>query len=311
MKPALIIGSTCVDVIINIDHLPKTEENIRPYSQSMALGGCAYNVASILRLMRAPHTLITPVGGGTYGDYVAKKLGTLGVPITVRVPDQENGCCYCLVEASGERTFLSIHGVEYTFQKEWMEPYPAGDYGLAYVCGLEIEESTGINLIEYLEAHPELEVCYAPGPRGIKIEADRAKRMMALHPILHINEQESMALSGMDGYEQAARQLHARTQNTVIITLGERGAYCMEKNGETYLTPSAPAANIVDTIGAGDSHIGAILGCLTIDLPLCDAIAYANQVAGAVVGVRGASLPPELLPPLPKNLGSSRGSTNH
>ena len=27
MKPALIIGSTCVDVIINLDHLPKTEEN--------------------------------------------------------------------------------------------------------------------------------------------------------------------------------------------------------------------------------------------------------------------------------------------
>lgn len=39
MKPALIIGSTCVDVIINIHHLPKTEEDIHPTSQSMAIGG--------------------------------------------------------------------------------------------------------------------------------------------------------------------------------------------------------------------------------------------------------------------------------
>ena len=30
MKPALIIGSNCVDIIINIDHLPKTDENLRP-----------------------------------------------------------------------------------------------------------------------------------------------------------------------------------------------------------------------------------------------------------------------------------------
>ncbi len=50
MKPALIIGSTCVDVIINIHHLPKTEEDIHPTSQSMAIGGCAFNAAYMVRL---------------------------------------------------------------------------------------------------------------------------------------------------------------------------------------------------------------------------------------------------------------------
>ena len=137
MKPALIIGSTCVDVIINIHHLPKTEEDIHPTSQSMAIGGCAFNAAYMVRLLNAPHTFITPVGGGTYGDYVAKLMTQAGIPIAVRVPEKENGCCYCLVEAGGERTFMSYHGVEYTFQKEWMEPYPAEDFGLTYVCGLE------------------------------------------------------------------------------------------------------------------------------------------------------------------------------
>ena len=56
MKPVLVIGSTCVDIIINIDHLPKTQENLRPTAQSMALGGCAYNVAYVMNLFRAPHT---------------------------------------------------------------------------------------------------------------------------------------------------------------------------------------------------------------------------------------------------------------
>ena len=299
MKPALIIGSTCVDVIIQIDHLPKTEENIRPTAQSMALGGCAYNVAAMFRLLDAPHTFITPLGGGTYGDYVPKEMEARNIPIHVSLPQEENGCCYCLVEKSGERTFMSYHGVEYSFQKSWMEPFDADGYGLAYVCGLEIEEATGGNLIGYLEEHPQLSVCYAPGPRGVLIDPEKTRRMMDLHPMLHINESEARSLTGLSGIPEAAAALHARTGNTVIITLGEQGAYCLEQNGDAYLVPSVPAREVADTIGAGDSHIGTILACLTMDMPLKDAIAYANRVSSAVVSVKGATLPPELLPELP------------
>lgn len=299
MKPALIMGSTCVDVIINIDHLPKTEEDIHPFSQTMSLGGCAFNVAYMMKLMQAPHTFISPVGGGTYGDYVTKQLKTLNIPIAVSVPEKENGCCYCLVEKDGERTFMSLHGVEYTFQKSWMEAYPADDYSLAYVCGLEVEEPTGIQLIEYLEEHPKLQVCYAPGPRGVRIEKSRTDRMLALHPMLHINEQEARDLSGCVNIQTAARALQTITCNTVIITMGSRGTYCLEQDGTSYMVPGVSSVSVVDTIGAGDSHIGAILGCLTLGLPLKTAIAYANQAAAAVIGVKGAMLPPELLPALP------------
>ena len=62
MKNVLVIGSTCVDVILRIDHLPKTEENIHPHSQRFAVGGCAYNVANILGRAGAEMTFITPVG---------------------------------------------------------------------------------------------------------------------------------------------------------------------------------------------------------------------------------------------------------
>jgi len=299
MKPALIIGSTCLDVILHIDHLPKTEENIRPTSQTMALGGCAYNVSHMMRLLHAPHTFISPVGGGTYGDYVAKQMRLQGIPVSVHIPEEENGCCYCLVEASGERTFMSYHGVEYTFQKEWMEPYPAEDFGLTYVCGLEIEEPTGINLIEYLEEHPSLELFYAPGARVGNMDPKKTERMLALHPLLHINALEAEVMSQKTSYEDAAAYLHSITGNTVIVTLGEKGAYCIEKDGTSYLIPSIPADHVEDTIGAGDAHAGAIIGCLTNGLSLRDSITYANQVSRIVVSVKGSSLPPELLPPLP------------
>lgn len=296
MKPALIIGSTCVDVIINVDHLPSTEEDIHPTSQTMSLGGCAYNVSCMMRLLGSSHTFISPVGGGIYGDYVAKQLKTMGIPVAVRLPEIENGCCYCLVEPGGERTFMSYHGAEYTFQKAWMEPYDTSHYGLVYICGLEIEEPTGIHLIEYLEKHRDLEVFFSPGPRSFHMEERKLQRMFALRPILHVNSREACSLAECDDYQRAAHLLRQQTRNTVIVTLGSGGAYCLEQDSSAYLVPPTPVAAVADTIGAGDAHVGTILSCLTKDMPLRDAIAYANQVAAAVVGVKGGSLTAEQLP---------------
>lgn len=293
MKPALIIGSTCVDVIINVPHLPVTEEDVHPTAQTMAIGGCSYNVAYIVRLLDAPHTHITPVGTGIYGDYVAKCMNEANVPIAVRVPDKENGCCYCFVEDGGERTFMSYHGAEYTFQKEWMKPYHAEDYDLTYICGLEIEEPTGINLIEYLEENPSLTIFFAPGPRLMHIDPKKLERVLALHPILHINEIEALALSGEENINAAAKKLHSITKNAVIITLGKDGAFCKEADGTEYMIPSIPAKHVVDTIGAGDSHAGAVIACLTKGMSLHDSIAHANRVAAAVVGVQGINLTKE------------------
>lgn len=294
MKPALIIGSTCVDIIINIDHLPKTAENIRPESQTIALGGCAYNVAHTVKLLGAPLTLISPVGGGTYGDYAAKLLKADGFDIPIHIPEKENGCCYCFVERGGERTFMSYHGVEYTFQKEWMNRYPAGDYGSVYVCGLEVEESTGLNLIEYLEENRGPEIYFAPGPRGKHIAPDRLERLYRLGPILHLNELEVCELGGCESVPDSARTLQERTGGSVIVTLGEKGAYCLEKDGTAYTVAGIPA-DVVDTIGAGDSHIGTIIACRTKGDPLRAAVEKANRVSSAVVGVKGAAISAERL----------------
>ena len=151
MKNVLVIGSTCVDVIIRIDHLPRTEENLRPESQRFAVGGCAYNVANILHRAGADLTFVTPVGRqGVFGGFVRGQLDSLGLTDYVDLPDAQNGCCYCFVERSGERTFVSVHGVEYTFDPAWMAPHAGKRFDYGYVCGLEIEERTGEALVAWL-----------------------------------------------------------------------------------------------------------------------------------------------------------------
>lgn len=295
-KNIMVIGSTCVDIIINIDHLPKTEEDIHPSGQSMALGGCAYNVASMIKLIYSlnipvtPVALVSPVGSGFYGEYVERELIKNGFEVKIHIPDQENGCCYCLVESGGERTFMSYHGAEYTFCKSWMKVLDKErDYDMVYVCGLEVEEPTGMELIEYLEEHPGRQLFYAPGPRGIRITKEKTSRIYALHPVLHINEAEAKSLSGCIDVPEAARRLSSLTGNTVIITLGERGTYCLERKGCTYTVDGIPTT-VVDTIGAGDAHIGAVMACKSLGMSYKDAILLANKAAARVVSVKGSTL---------------------
>ena len=128
------------------------------------------------------------------------------------------------------------------------------------------------------------------------IGEEKNRRLLALHPILHINELEAMALSGREDIREAASFLQAITKNTVIITLGKDGAYCLEKGGDSYRIPAIPVEHVVDTIGAGDSHAGAVIAGLTMGRSLREAVSAANRVAGAVVGVRGVSLPADFSP---------------
>ena len=290
MKSVLVIGSTCVDVIIRVDHLPKTEENLHPESQRFTIGGCAYNVANILGRAGAALTFVTPVGRqGVFGPFVRETLAQLPFASMVDLPNEQNGCCYCFVEKTGERTFCSIHGAEYTFDSAWMTPYAGQSFDYGYVCGLEVEERTGENLVAYLEHAPIGTLMYAPGPRGVRIRQELINRLFALHPLLHLNAGEALALSGQDNLDDALRSLHARTQQAVIATMGADGVRCIE-NGVLYTVPGAPVSHVVDTIGAGDSHAGAVLLGLSRGMALRDALALANRVSAAVVQTDGATL---------------------
>ena len=297
MQQTLVIGSTCADVVITVKQLPKTAEDVHILAQTIALGGCAFNVANILRQMQAPVTFITPVGGGLYGEFVAKGLSERGFADAVMV-EGENGCCYCLVEAGGERTFLCHRGVEYTFDPQWLAAYEGSDFARVYVCGLEVEAANGQALVDYLAAHPEREIWFAPGPRLLDIAPERLRQLLSLSPCLHLNEQEALALSGILAAEgqrasdaaAAARQIQAVTDNTVIVTLGERGAWVLERGGAGWYA-AGQAVQAVDTIGAGDAHVGAVLAGAAQGLSLRAAVAAAHQVAAAVVGQKGASLP--------------------
>ena len=288
-KELLMIGSTCVDVIIPVERLPKTGDDLQPAKQTFAIGGTGWNACRAAILAGAKPTFLSPVGVGMYAQQVEAAFAEYDLQIMART-ERENGCCYCLVEADGERTFMCIRGGEYEFRKEWLDALP-GDYAMCYTCGMEIQDTpAGENIMDWLEAHPETEVFYAPGPRGILMPAQRQDRMLAMKPIIHLNEHEILELTGETSEEAGALALHAKTGNIVIVTLGGRGCLCVDRDGNV-LYAEGKKVNVKDTIGAGDSHAGTMLGCLYLGMELTEAMKLANAVAAEVVSREGADIP--------------------
>ena len=288
MNQTLVIGSSVVDVIVNIPHLPKTGEDVHITTQSRSLGGCAHLTSDILRHFGVPYSLCTAIGGDIYGSFVLEQLRARGVEIYVHRPEEENGCCYCMVEDGGERTFIVDHGIEYTFYESYLENIHTESIDSVYICGLEIEEYTGMNIIEYLEKYPEYQVYFAPGPRIMQIPSERIERVLMLSPVVHLNEQEILAFTKAETIEAGARLLNQKTNRPVVVTLGSRGAYCFDGTEDFY----APVMKAVvkDTIGAGDSHIGTIIAARRFGLSFGEAILAANYISAAVVAKKGGLL---------------------
>lgn len=283
----LVMGSTVADIIINVPHLPRTGEDVHVNSQRMSLGGCAYNVFHTARLLGAGATLFSPIGSGIYGEFVFNELKAQGIASPIPRLQAANGCCYCLVDGEGERSFLCHRGAEYHFKKEWFEALDVSAIDGVYLCGLEAEEDDNQVLVDFLR-ESRLPFWFAPGPRITMIPPQRMADILMLRPRLHLNRQEAMTFTGAEDARSAAQLLHRMTGNDVVITLGPEGALCLSY-GEMQLIPGE-SARVMDTIGAGDSHQGAILAGMHKGLSLFEAAALANRVSALVVAQSGACL---------------------
>ena len=113
-------------------------------------------------------------------------------------------------------------------------------------------------------------------------------RIFALSPILHLNEAEACSFTQCSTLEEAIAKLHTKTKNDLVVTQGEHGATCFHQ-GEIHHI-GGYKTEVVDTIGAGDAHIGSIIASLHQGKSLPQALKIANAVSAAVVSVAGASL---------------------
>jgi ribokinase len=109
--------------------------------------------------------------------------------------------------------------------------------------------------------------------------------------ILTPNETEAELLTGIkvdsdSSATKAASALRARGVQTVILTLGARGAM-VATDDDAQIVPGFKV-KAVDTTGAGDVFNGSLAVALAEEWPLIDAVRFANAAAAISVTRLGA-----------------------
>lgn len=287
----LIVGAAIVDQMMWLDRLPTSGDDVLCKQTKTVIGGCAFNVASTMRNIDAEHDLCVPVGKGMYASLIKKGLEQNDYPILIRDNSEDNGYCLSLIENNGERTFITVQGVEGHFRKEWFSPIDMRQYSSIYLAGYQIVGKSGEEITDWLTGYPDKTIYFAPGPMITVIEKTVIDRIFNLHPVLHINDKEAIDFTGETDVEAAARTIYQQTENVVIITLGSKGCLCFD--GEKIHQIPSQKASVVSTVGAGDSHIGAVMSFISLGQDLDQALENANIVSGGIVGIEGPTMSKE------------------
>lgn len=287
----LVIGAAIVDMVMQVDRIPKSGEDIIGKDTKVMVGGCAYNVASTMHNLDCDHDLCVPVGNGMYASIVRKKLLENGYPILIQDDTDDNGFCLCLVEKNGERTFITVQGVEGNFKTSWFDTLDMNDYDNIYLAGYQVCDHNGSVVAQWMRTLENKTIYFAPGPVICDIDPETMTQLMKLNPILHLNEKELFDFTKETDLDTALHTLYRKNHNLIIVTLGSRGAAYYDGTHITTI-PSVPVS-VVDTIGAGDSHIGAIISGISKGLSIQDSIKTANKVSACIVGIQGAVITKE------------------
>lgn len=92
---------------------------------------------------------------------------------------------------------------------------------------------------------------------------------------------EGKILTGRDNERDIALCYHGLGARSVIVKLGDKGAYYSERTGGSGYAPGIEVERIVDTVGAGDGFAAGVISALIEGLPLSEAARRGNAI-GAI-----------------------------
>lgn len=291
MTKILVIGAAFVDVLMDVPKLPKTGEDVSGKLRANIVGGSAFNVYGAIKYAQQDADLYVPVGKGHYADLVSEDMAEKGIPTLLKVDGADNGWDISFVEPDGERSFLTINGIEQLWQPDWFKNINISDYDAFYISGYEMEDNkvAGVILDALDKRKSSAVVLFDASPRIEYISDKTLQRLYDNHVIIHCNEDEIKQLfPGVGSLELKCHQLFDKTSSPVILTLGEEGAYlCVGKHSGMVRSTEA---KVVNTLGAGDTFCGGFLAGLNQDMSVHDAVRQGNELAALVVGQDSGSL---------------------
>jgi sugar/nucleoside kinase (ribokinase family) len=291
-------GEAIVDLLMWVPALPERGGDMLAESSSVQVGG-GFNIMAAAARQGLPVVYAGGHGTGPWGDKVRAALAAEDITVLRPPdPDADTGFDVALVEAGGERTFVTSLGAESLREPAVWDPVRVRAGDAVYVSGYGlVAPESGAILGAWAAGLPaEVLLFVDPGPLIADIPDAILGPVLSRCDWWSCNQREAALLTGASDPVEAARHLAGRTGRAgVIVRSGRSGCVLALRapgpDVSLSLVP-APAVVAVDTTGAGDAHAGVFLAGLAAGLPPGAAASRANAAAALVVTRPGPAVAP-------------------
>ena len=276
-----VLGSLNMDISVTVPRLPEPGATVLGSAARFTPGGKGANQAVAAARLGAEVRMAGCVGDDDFGRRLLAALreegvGHDGVRVTADAP---TGLAMISVDHAGENIITVAPGANHEVGAAEVHVALAEPQNVLVVCA-EIPVEV---IVAALARHRASILNLAPAP------ADAAAIVAGARPDwLVVNETEAAAVlgrpvRGLAEAGEAAAALLTTGARHAVVTAGAHGAAHAGPDGAG--TTGAFRVDAVDTVGAGDTFVGALAVALAAGIPAAEAVRAASA-AGATAATR-------------------------
>jgi sugar/nucleoside kinase (ribokinase family) len=290
------LGNVMIDIVAEVDTLPERGGDVLASGAAIEVGG-GFNLMAAAARQGLRVAYAGALGHGLFGDCARRALAAEGIALVL--PDaadeqRDTGFDVVLVEAGGERTFVTAVGAEAGLTKERLDQVEILRTDALAISGYGLLHDANRHAIlkRLPRVSPDTIVCYDPGPLGHSLPAEVLDAVRRRVDWWSCNEREASLATGCANPAEAADAIRSGLRRgSVVVRMGMSGCLVAQRGSAVVQVPGVPVT-IVDTTGAGDAHLGALIASLAIGLDAETAARRANVVAALTVSRRGPATSP-------------------
>jgi len=307
----LHLGNVVDDIVMDVPALPERGGDVLASRAEMTPGG-GFNVMAAAARQGLRVAYAGSHGSGPFAALACAALDREHIEVLQPPkPGTDTGFVVSMVDAAGERTFVTAVGAEATMTVADLAAISPGPGDAVYLSGYGLAyPGNRAALLDWLGRLADDAMMFVdPGPLVHLIPADVVDQVLARADWWMCNAREAAALTGRRDPSAAARALTARAaravagpggagpaalragQPGILVRTGADGCLLARPPAEPVHVPGFTVA-VLDTNGAGDAHAGAFIAALAGGADEIDAARTANAAAALSVTRRGPATAP-------------------
>lgn len=289
MGKIVVAGSINMDVVAQTATHPRPGETVFGHKLHYIPGGKGSNQAVAASRLSDHVYLVGKLGRDPFGDSLTQFLSDerLSLDYLRYSDDKPTGVALITVNEASENTIVVISGSNFELSVEDVRAMPL-DPDDVVVSVFEIPQET-IKALFSRAKDVGATTILNPAPATDFIDG-----LLPLVDYLIVNETELATFADSEIVNEDPEHIHAlvkrfraSTAQTIIVTLGAKGVICV--HNDDLIQIAGRSVKAIDTTGAGDCFTGAFATACFENMPLRDAIQFANKAAALSVQKLGAS----------------------